>query len=274
MINLINPLHVVLNRLAYADLAKGAFFFWDEVKNWPSEALNLMVEHGFLKPAPPMTTLECDGCAENCIMPVTIYPTEEVKPGRAFINCDKRDDIGRVKVDFRRLTQWFVSGELIAKAVVDLLELEQSPTRSTIEGQWLLGMLKGTKFHYPLTLRINGTAALMVAGHAVQLLDLLSIKANILTLDRVMLLRLVNNPADSNVTESSDARRKRLIKRVGEERAKGTKAFLKVVAGEENISISRLKQLISNVKHSEENIPSTSSMLDRQTSSKKSKPKE
>lgn len=265
----------MLNRLAYADSAV-VFFSWDEIKDWPSDTFELLKKHGILQFAQPMNILECDGCEENCIMPVTIYPTENGKPGRAFINCDKRDDIGRVKVDFRRLTQWFTSEELIAKAVVDLIELKQSPTRSTIEGQWLLGTLKGNKFNYPLIFRIDGAAALVVAGHTIQLLDLLCIKAGTLTLDRLALFRLVNNPANSNETESPVARRKRLIKRVGEERAKGTKAFLQVVAGEENISVSRLKQLISNVKHSEENIPSTSSMLDllQMTSSKKSKSRE
>ncbi|MGQ0443619.1 MAG: hypothetical protein ACT4O2_00450 [Beijerinckiaceae bacterium] len=46
-------------------------------------------------------------------------------------------------------------------------------------------------------------------------------------------------------TETPEQRRKRLKARLREEKAKGTRAFLQVVAKEEGISPSRLKQLTS-----------------------------
>lgn len=98
MVNHVNPLHVVLERLGCTDPAKGAFFPWDEVKDWPAGALDGLVANGLLKPSQPMTTVACDGCEENCIMPVTVYPAQDDKPGRAFIICDKRDDIGRINL--------------------------------------------------------------------------------------------------------------------------------------------------------------------------------
>ena len=104
--NHINPLQVVLERLGCADPATGAFFFWDEVKNWPAGALDLLVTSGLLQQAQPMTTIECDGCEENCNMPVTIYTAQDDKPSRAFIDCIERADMGRVRVDFRRMEQW------------------------------------------------------------------------------------------------------------------------------------------------------------------------
>lgn len=47
------------------------------------------------------------------------------------------------------------------------------------------------------------------------------------------------------VTETPEQRRERLKVRVREEKAKGTKAFMQVVAKEEGISPSRLKQLVA-----------------------------
>jgi hypothetical protein len=44
--------------------------------------------------------------------------------------------------------------------------------------------------------------------------------------------------------ESAAQRRERLNKRVQAEKAKGNKAFLKKVAEQESISVSRLKQLL------------------------------
>ena len=74
-----------------------------------------------------------------------------------------------------------------------------------------------------------------------------------------------------------EKRRERLKARVEQERRNGSKAFLKVVAAEEGISIPRLKQLIYK-KSEPEKSESTNQwtallgMPDR-TSSKKPKPK-
>lgn len=38
-------------------------------------------------------------------MPVHVFPAEGGRLARALITCDKRDDVGRVVVDFRRLEQ-------------------------------------------------------------------------------------------------------------------------------------------------------------------------
>ena len=66
---------------------------------------------------------------------------------------------------------------------------------------------------------------------------------NALTLDKDELIRRVDQPADD--TETPEARRIRIKARVREEQAKGTKAFIQVVAREEGISASRVKQLVS-----------------------------
>lgn len=207
----------MLDRLGCADPAKGTFFFWDEVKYWPAGVLDLLVTSGLLQQAQPRDTIECDGCEENCInMRVEVYPAQEDKPGRAFITCDKRDDMGRVRVDFRRMEQWHI------------------------------GTLKGKKLRSLVTLLAGDSLTLALAGHTVPLADVLTIENNNLALDKTTLIRMVDKPAGDAEAETPEARRERLRARVREEKAKGTKAFLQVVAAEEGISQSRLKQLVND----------------------------
>lgn len=247
MNNHINPLQVVLERAGYADPAKGAFFFWDEVKDWPAGALNVLVTSGLLQQAQPRDAIECYGCEENCInMRVEVYPAQEDKLGRAFITCDKRDDMGRVRVDFRRMEQWQATGGLIAAVLARLLGLPRAASLATDGRQWNVGVLRGREHRSPVTLLAGDCLTLALAGHAVPLVEVLTIEENALALDKTALIRLVDNPAGDAETETPEARRERIRARVREEKAKGTKAFLRVVAAEEGISQSRIKQLVKD----------------------------
>jgi len=233
-------LEAVLDRLGSA-VAAEAFSGADEAADWPRGALDAFLKNGLLRRAQPAQVIECRGCEENCFMPVHVFPAEGGRPARAFIACDRRDDVGRVAVDFRRLEQWQATGGMIAAALARLLEFsEPAPADG---GQWHLGVLKGKKHNSPVVLMAGDNLMLSLAGHAVPLVDVLTIEENALALDKAALIRLVDNP-DGN-GEDPEARRARLKARVGEEKAKGTKAFLQVVADEEGISVSRLKQLTS-----------------------------
>lgn len=275
MVNHVNPLQTVLDRAGYADPAKGAFFFWDEVKNWPAGALDVLITSGLVQPAQPTATIECDGCEENCInKPVVVYPAQEDKPGRAFIVCDERDDMGRVRVDFRRMEQWQTTGGLIAAALARLLGLPRTTTLAADGKQWNVGVLKGSVHRSPVTLQAGDGLTLALAGHAVPLVEVLTIKENALALDKTALIRLVNNPAGDAEAETPEARRERIRARVLEEKAKGTKAFLRVVADEEGISLTRIKQLVKDDAPPENDSPKNSPWADlltktKQTSSKK-----
>lgn len=241
-----NPLHVILERLGYADPAKGAFFPWDEVNGWPSGALDVLVASGLLQPAQPMAAIECDGCEENCTMFVTVYPAHEDNAGRAFIICDKRDDMGRVRVEFHRMKQWQATGGFIAAVLARLLGLPRTASLAADGRQWNVGVLKGSVRRSPVKLLAGDGLTLTLAGHTVPLVELLTIKKDTLALDKATLIRLVNNPVGNAEGETPEARRERIRARVSEEKAKGTKAFLRVVAEEEGISLTRIKQLIKD----------------------------
>jgi hypothetical protein len=96
-------------------VAGGALMIgFDETRNWPDGTLGMLIKAGLIAPASPARTLVCDGCEEACVMQVHTIPGRDA---RAFIMCDKRDDIGRVPVALDRLQQW----QIMETAVVGVL---------------------------------------------------------------------------------------------------------------------------------------------------------
>ncbi len=78
----------------------------DEVAEWPDSVFDEWLKAKLLAPVEPAQSLECRGCEEACIMPVTVFAAEGKRPARAFIACDKPVNFGRVPVAFTRLRQW------------------------------------------------------------------------------------------------------------------------------------------------------------------------
>lgn len=250
----------------------------DELSQWPGEAVAAMKTQRLLTKARPALSAVCPGCERDCVMPVHVIPAEGNRPARAFISCDKPEDVGRVTVDFCRLEQWQITGELIAAVLTKLLGLSRPSTQAADGRQWRIGTLKGKKHNSPVTLLVGDSLTLSLAGHAVPLVVVLTIEKKALALDKATLIRLVDNPAENNEAETKEARRERIKARIREEKAKGTKAFLRVVADEEGISLTRIKQLVKDDAPPENDSTKNSPWADlltkaKQTSSKKSSTK-
>ena len=130
----------ILDRLGSSS-AEAELFGADEADDWPPGALDLFVKNKLLRRAQPSQVIECRGCEEYCDMPVNIYPAENNRPARAFIVCDKSQNVGRVRVEFARLEQWQTTVELIAAALVQLLGF--SEPAKTDGKHWNIGVLKG-----------------------------------------------------------------------------------------------------------------------------------
>ena len=75
-------------------------------------------------------------------MPVNIAPATVARPGRAFIVCDKRDDIGRVSVEPPRLRRWMFSLPVLARALAKVLNTDQQPAQVGSGNSWCLGKAK------------------------------------------------------------------------------------------------------------------------------------
>jgi hypothetical protein len=214
-----------------------------ELSAWPGAAVAAMKSHGLITKARPASSAICPGCERECVMPVHILP-HPTGPA-AFIVCDKRSDINRVAVPISRLEQWQASGASIADLLAALLGLRRPGAGDGDDERWEIGMFKGATHSSHLVLLAGGRLTLSLAGHSIALADVLALEGNAFKVDKRTLIRLVDQPiAGAGDSESAAQRRERLKKRVQAVKAKGAKAFLKAVAEEEGISVSRLKQLL------------------------------
>lgn len=215
-----------------------------ELSEWPGAAVAAMKSQGLLTKARPATSAVCPGCERECVMPVHVLSAKARDP-EAFIVCNKRSDINRVAVPVSYLERWQASGDSIAMLLSGLLGLHPSSASSTDAARWEVGMLKGAKHSSHLVLVADGTLTLSLAGHSIALADVLTLEGGAFKVDRRTLSRLVDQPAaGAGDVESAAQRRERLKKRVQAVKNKGVKAFLKTVAEEEGITVSRLKQLL------------------------------
>lgn len=262
----------ILDRLGRADSAE-EIFGADEAVDWPAGALDLLIKAGLLRRAEPAQAIECNGCEQYCFMPVQVLHAEGTRPARAFISCDKRDDIGRVPVEMRRLEQWQTTCELIANVLAQLLGLGRTASDGADGKRWNIGVLKGKKHKSLVILLADDGLNLSLSGHTLPLIEVLAIEKNVLTLDKGELIRRMDKPVGNAETEIPEQRRERLRARVREEKAKGTKAFLRLVAKEEGISVSRLKQLFSAKPASVNTWAGLTTAKKKGASSKEIKPK-
>jgi len=184
----------IFERLSRADSGE-EIFGADEAAQWPGGALEVLIKSGLLGRAEPARVIECDGCERNCFMPVHVRPAEGGRPARAFISCDKPEDVGRVPVALRRLEQWQITGGILAGAVARLLGFTKPPQEDSTGKRWTLGLLNGKERKGEVTLSIAGGVTLTVAGHGVPLVHVLTLGKRGLKADSDALLRMVEGDA-------------------------------------------------------------------------------
>ena len=213
MTNPINPLQIVLERVGSADPVKGALFFWDEVNSWPVDTLALLKVNGLLKPSQPMNTIVCDGCEENCDMPVVVYPAQENRPARAFVECDKRDDIERVGVNLDRMKQWRCTIDAVCSFIASSLALRRSDKKIAIADLWEIGVAKGLKRSQMLCLQASGALVLVAGGNKLPLIDLIEYRDGAYSLDNLLVRQLLDaaTTADNRYTPSNAKREARKL---------------------------------------------------------------
>lgn len=223
-----------------------ARFSVDELRQWPREALEAMKAHKLITRARPASSVVCPGCEEECVMPVHTIPVASGGPA-PFIVCDRRDDISRVPVPVARIEQWQASGDSVAELLASLLGLQRPGMGSSTGGRWDIGVFRGKKHASHLVLLADDKLTLTLAGHSIAVSEVLTINGGGFKADARRLSRLVDQPvAGAGDIESAGQRRERIRNRVNKLKAQGVKAFLKTVAEEEGLSVSRIKQLIQD----------------------------
>ncbi len=180
----------ILNRLGQTSQV---VFGADEIADWPLAATEIIKSSGLLERGQPAQALECRGCEENCYMPVTILPSENSLPSRAFITCDKRNDIGRVTVEMNSLTQWKITDEKLAKVLAKLLGFNQLKQNKSGRS-WLIGTLEYKKNNIPIELVSENGICIMVSGHKLSLQEVLQLQENQLFFNKNLLSEKARKP--------------------------------------------------------------------------------
>lgn len=117
------PGDALVELLARMGASKGqaVFIGAQELSEWPAAAVAAMKAQKLLVRARPAASVECPGCERACAMPVHVVPAPKGGASRAFVVCDKRDDINRVNVPIAHLEQWKASGDVSPASVAQAL---------------------------------------------------------------------------------------------------------------------------------------------------------
>ena len=253
IISAIDYLSLLLRQLAAVDDDKFLISHEERVEV-PDDVWATMAQLKIVQQAQHAKSVICDGCEENCVRPVHIYPANVKSPARAFVVCDVREDVGRVNVDFERLNQWQVSEQQLAEMVRDLLGNTQSMAKDN--ALWRLGMVNGGTHKSQVSLKFDREALVLASGHSVQLMELLSIDKNTLKIDLKKIKKMVNEPTGfSDDVESTKAKDARLLKRKNELKSQSVSKFIQKICEEENLSATAVK---NSIKRAEEAIKNQS----------------
>ena len=170
------------------------------------------------------------------------------EPAAAFIVCDRREDIGRVRLAPADLERWRADGQTLGDALAKLLGAGVCEAAASNAPRWRLGQVSGRadKAAVHLGFDDHGRAVLEVAGHVVDLAAVLTIQAGRLVLDTRRLGRCADAPAGGAklIAETPEQRTARLRARKAALQKQGVRAFLQAIAEEERLSKSMVKKIL------------------------------
>ena len=194
----------LLTRLAAQD--SGAVHVGvDDTSQWPAALVAAAKSAGLLKKARPASSIACSGCERQCMMPVQVFPETDGRPARAFISCDKPEDMGRVQVEPSDLVRWRITDESLARALSSLLLISDPPQRDCIDRRWIIGPFPGHKEPHWFTLALDDDVTLLAAQRRISLITLLKLDGEALHIDDATLLALIESDTRQPKSEKGSA---------------------------------------------------------------------
>lgn len=183
----------------------------EELTRWPAETVSAIKSQGLLKRARSASAVVCNGCEQECAMPVHTYPASSRK-STSFIVCDKRDDINRVPVAAERLVQWRCDTRAICEYVAASLGLRRSDQHHSDPGLLSIGMATGEKRNQMLCLRVDDDLNLVAGGSAIPLAEVICYEGNEYSIDRSAVCRLVDSATTTDPRFTPNTARREMRK--------------------------------------------------------------
>ena len=184
----------------------------EELNQWPAAAVSALKSQGLLLKARPAKSVICDGCEQDCSMPVQTV-TRANGSVTSFVVCDKRSDTNRVPVPAARLALWRCDAQAVCGFIAASLGLQQTTEQPSEVGLLPIGIARGNKRTQMLCLRVQGQLALVVGTDAMPLADVIGFENCGFTLDRPVIHQMVDaaTTADTRHTPSTAKRDARKI---------------------------------------------------------------
>ena len=108
---------MILDRIAEpGDDAQIAFTF-EDIRRWPTGAVDALVAGRFLKVGLPADAITCRGCERRCLRPVMLVEAGADRASTLTSTCHLKPDMGPFEHLAERLMRWTCSREGVARFI-------------------------------------------------------------------------------------------------------------------------------------------------------------
>ena len=139
-------------------------------------------------------------------MSVHVRPAHHQQPASAYVACDSRAEMGKVKVAMSRLRQWQITDMQVADWLTRAFGLKGKPVGDPTSSVFTIGTLQGKKRMGTLQFDTVSPVSLNVAGHSIPLCEVVSFEQDHLCIDRAAILGMVDFVPVAEATASSPRR--------------------------------------------------------------------
>lgn len=174
----------------------------EELTQWPMAAVSALKTQGLLAKTKPASSAICPGCERDCVMPVHVFPAKDSLPARAFISCDKRNDISRVPVSFEKLNQWQCTIDFLCRFIATSLGLRRSNKQPASNDLWNIGIVTDDKRSQMLCLQTNGELILVVGNNEIPLTELIKYHDDSYSLENALIRQLMDAETTINIAHT------------------------------------------------------------------------
>lgn len=188
---------------------------WEQVREWPDGAVRVFQQAGWIRASTAASEVVCPGCERACYMPVHTRPTQEGQTTKAFVACDKSENMGLITVPPRLLQQWQVSLVRIAAWIAASLGLRLRPKHDRGSGIIWLGKMQGRKRLSEILVTTSAPISMAASGHSLPLEQVVDVSDGKPVIDRAAILDLVDRPPPEKIGRYQPSTNKRDARKLG-----------------------------------------------------------
>lgn len=130
-----------------------------------SVGIGVLAALGILKPGPPLTSVPCDRCPEECFLDVELIRDSAGNILNASGYCPEPGEGSRlIKVDPVRLKTWWADPHALAQRTCEWLDLGSLPASIASGHAWRLGHFMTSAYSYRVFLAVGLASPSVSAG--------------------------------------------------------------------------------------------------------------